>query len=185
MRLLKILIAFGIVMLMVGCVPSIHPLFTEKELIYDSTLEGNWVNKDGKTSWVLLKSKEGNYYDVICIEDGVPAKFEAHLVKVGEFTFIDLYPKEIESKNTYLNIHLMAIHTFVKIQKKEDILEYSALDPEWLKKMINEKKIKIAHERVNDGIILTASPAELQKFVLKYAKDDKAFYYKTELHRPK
>ena len=57
------------------------------------------------------------------------------------------------------------------------------MDNEWLEEMIDEKKVNIAHVRLEDRIILTAPTEELQKFVLKYAEDTDAFPELDELHR--
>jgi hypothetical protein len=45
--------------------------------------------------------------------------------------------------------------------------------------------VKIAHERMEDGIVLTASTQELQKFFLQYAEDLKAFPDPTKFYRQK
>jgi hypothetical protein len=44
-----------------------------------------------------------------------------------------------------------------------------------LQKLFDENKIRIKHE--NNGVytLLTAKPEELQKFVIKFANEDKAF----------
>jgi len=52
-----------------------------------------------------------------------------------------------------------------------------------LEKAIAKRKVKIRHQRLEDGIVLTASTEELQKFVLKYA--DEAFSDFSEFHRRK
>jgi hypothetical protein len=57
------------------------------------------------------------------------------------------------------------------------------MDPDWLKEMINKKKVKIGYDLIDQGLILTAPTEDLQKFAVKYAEDDKAFSVKTELHR--
>ena len=50
------------------------------------------------------------------------------------------------------------------------------LDPDWLKEMIQQKKVRIPHEVLNDeDFVLTAATEELQKLVQTYAEDPKAF----------
>ena len=43
MRALKLTVALGLVVLLAGCFPSLHPLYTEEDLVYDSALVGTWT----------------------------------------------------------------------------------------------------------------------------------------------
>jgi hypothetical protein len=45
----------------------------------------------------------------------------------------------------------------------------------WLKSLLASDPDAIGHETVNDVIVFTASPKELQQFVLKHSADGKAF----------
>ena len=184
MRTTVVIVALGLAVLMAGCVPSLHPLFTEKDLVYDPALVGTWAEKESEDTWTFLKSGD-KAYDLIYSQKGVPAQFEAHQVQLGEFLFLDTYPQEPGIKNDLYMIHLIPAHTFSRIWIEGNVLRLAMLDIDWLKEMIAEKKVDIAHERVDGGIVLTASTKELQEFFLKYADDDKAFPDPKELHRQK
>lgn len=160
-------------LLIVGCVRSLNPLFTAKDLIFNPTLIGTWTDNNNNT-WTFLKGKEKSY-ELIYTEKNSPAKFKAHLVKLGKYQFLDLAPKEPGIDNSFFAAHLIPVHTFSRIWIAEDSLRLSVLDNGWLKKMIDSKKISIAHQRQGDGIILTASTRELQKLVVAYADNPKAF----------
>jgi hypothetical protein len=61
-------------------------------------------------------------------------------------------------------------------------LRLGGLHPEWLGKLLKEKPALIAHEWVKEPdagdesrVLLTASTAELQKFMLKYVGDTNVF----------
>ena len=57
-------------------------------------------------------------------------------------------------------------------------------DSGWLKKMIEEQKVKIAHKKIDENRVILTEPTEkLQKFVLKYVDDSEAFPNPTVLHR--
>ncbi len=184
MRSAKILILFGIVIFLTGCVPSLHPLFTDKDLVFDQALVGTWVDEDGKNIWEFKKSEE-NSYELVYTENESPAKFEAHLVKLEKFLFLDLFPKEPEIKNGFYKGHLIRAHSFARIWMEGDSLHLAALDSDWLKDMIDKKKVKIGHDWIDQGIILTEQTKDLQKFAVKYAEDSKAFSNRSELHRQK
>lgn len=182
MRSAKILILFGVAILLTGCVPSLHPLFTDKDLVFDQVLVGTWVDEDGKNTWTFQKSGE-NVYELVYTENEEPAKFQAHLLKLGDFLFLDVFPEEPGMKNGLYKGLLISAHGFSRIWIEGDSVRLAYLDPEWLKQMIDKKKVKIDHDFIDQGIILTAETNELQKFAVKYAEDAKAFSVKTELHR--
>jgi hypothetical protein len=191
MRTAKIFIIFGIMLLIVGCVPSLHPLFTEKDLVFEPSLVGTWVGEGDKTTWTFQKA-EDDAYELVYAEGKVPAKFDAHLLRLGKSLFLDIYPAdtEIHEKidNDFYQFHLIPAHTFSKVWIEGDVLHLGMLDHDWLKKMIDNKKVNISHERLSDEpspmIVLTASTKALQKFVLKYAEDTEAFPM-GDLHRQK
>lgn len=184
MRTAKILVVFGIMVFITGCVPSLHPLFIEKDLVFEPTLVGTWTDEGGNNTWYLQKSKD-NAYKLKYTENEAPAQFEAHLLQLDKLLFIDLFPEEPETKNDFYKGHLILAHSFARIWINGDVVRLAMLDDNWLKDMIKKEKVKIGHEWLDKDIILTASTKDLQKFVLKYAGDDKAFSNVTELQRQK
>lgn len=113
-----------------------------------------------------------NVYDKYSPEDN--AEFHLHLVKLGDKTYLDFFPEEWNKNNDILAIHLMFVHTFAKVEISDQI-EIQWFDSDWLQQMFDENKIRIKHE--NNGVytLLTAKPEELQKFIIKYSDDKKAF----------
>ena len=186
MRVAKMLVAVGISVLMLGCVPSLHPLYTEKDVTFEPALVGVWGEKDKTDTWTFKKSGE-NAYELIITEEGVPGKFEAHLVRLGELLFLDLYPEEPDIKHKFYKAHLIPVHTFLRIwvDKDKDVVRLALMKPDWLKEMIDQKKVTVKHERLGDEadspIMLTASTKELQEFVVKYVGE--AFGDPAELNR--
>lgn len=170
-------------LLIVGCVRSFNPLFTPKDLVFDQTLIGTWTDNNNNT-WAFLEAKEKSY-ELVYTEKSSPAKFKAHLVKLGKYLFLDLAPEEPGIDNSFFAAHLIPVHTFSRIWIAEDSLRLSVFDNGWLKQMIEGKKISIAHQRQGDGIILTAPTRELQKLVVTYADNPKAFPEPGVLRRKK
>jgi hypothetical protein len=80
---------------------------------------------------------------------------------------------------------MMPVHTFWRISIKKDELRMEMLNPEWLKKMVDQKKINMGYVQKDDTIILTAPTEELQKFLLKYDKEAEVFIPSIVLHRKK
>ncbi|MBI4243291.1 MAG: hypothetical protein HY606_04295 [Planctomycetes bacterium] len=198
MHLSRILFIIGISIFISGCVPSLRPLLTEKDLTFKSALLGVWVDEDNNI-WDFQKSGDKSYrliytqyssppFGTSLPKEGVPAGFDVHLVQIGENLFLDIYPIGPDIKNDFYIFHLIPVHTFAKVQFENDILHIGMLDHDWIKNMIDKEKVSIKHERLGEKpgvtILLTASTRELQEFVLKYAKDPEAFPM-GKLHRQK
>ena len=172
-------------LLMAGCVRSLHPLYTDKDLTFMTGLIGSWTEESGsKDTWIFQQSGETSY-DLIHTQKGAPARFEAHLVKLDKYLFLDLFPDQPDTKNDFYKSHLIPAHTFSRIWIEGDVIRLALFDNDWLKEMIAKKAVTIQHERIEDGIILTARTEDLQKLVLTYANDEQAFPKPSELHRRK
>jgi hypothetical protein len=181
MRLMKILVLSFIALFVVSClVTSVHPLYTEKDLTFIPELLGTWENDD---VWIFEQSGKNAYELTIKEQDNAKVGvYEAHLVKLGKFLFLDLYPDETEIED-FNDIHLVPTHSFWRVEIEKDVLRMAYIDYDWLEEMIDKKKVSIAHVRLEDRIVLTVPTQELQKFVLKYAEDTDAFPESEEMHR--
>jgi len=103
------------------------------------------------------------------------AEFQLHLVKLGDKTYVDFYPVEWDIDNPILSFHLMGVHTFAKAEINESFININWFDVEWFEQKMEENRIRIKHEKNRDNILLTAKPKDLQKFVIKYSDNEKAF----------
>lgn len=187
MKKTGLIIVIGIILFISGCIPSLHPLYFDKDRITLDEIEGNWIS-DEDDGWEFVKDKNQPSYTLRITEDTTglfrnsdiqTMFFEANIVKLGDTYFIDLYPgdnEEIENMADFLAIHLVPAHTFLKLEIVGDQLLIYYLSPDWLQNLIESHKIRIKHEVVDeDQIILTASTKELQKFITKYSHDEEAF----------
>ncbi|MEI8078575.1 MAG: hypothetical protein WCH61_02965 [bacterium] len=77
------IISIGLLFILSGCIPSVHPLYTEQDLIFDPLLVGEWVDKDGKETWTFTKSAEKTYTLRYIDEKGKTGDFVVHLLQVG------------------------------------------------------------------------------------------------------
>jgi hypothetical protein len=158
-----------------GCVPSLHPLYTEKDRTTESDLLGTWTQGENKDSWEFESGADESYV-LTYTEKGAAAKFRTTLVQLGEHLFLDLYPSEdAELKNELLKLHLVPAHSFARLRLKGDTLELAMMDNDWVRGKLARKEISVPHEVLDDGIVLTASTPQLQEFVTSFASDPAAF----------
>ena len=211
MRIKKILF-YLLAAILGGCLPvmSLHPLFTEKTLVFEEKLLGTWVDDPNspKSTWefkrIVESSKKQGQFDLpkkpekayqlvlLGIEDGGKGSFYIHLVKLKDRLFMDIYPSQFPSARIDPNedlvfnaFFLIPGHSFAIIDSIEPQLKIRWTNQDELEKLLKEKPKAVKHEIIEDGLILTASTEELQKFVLKYADDERLFPEEAVLTRKK
>ena len=107
--------------------------------------------------------------------------FEAGILKVGDHYFIDLYPyykyynDDEHDEEYYLFRNFIPTHSFLKFEWENDQLVLYMFSYDRLQELFEQNRIRIRHQQFDDYIVITASTDELQKFIRKYADDEKAF----------
>jgi hypothetical protein len=190
-KLWKSLIIFTVMSVLViwlaGCfVLSVHPLYFEKNLIFESGLVGTWGEKEHEKDlselWIFKQTGEKSYQLTIRDKEDGEGLFEAHLLKLGDHLFLDLFPEEPENSSEFYNMHVVPCHSFMRVSLEGNVLRLALFDLEWLENNLEQNNVSIKHERRDDTIVLTASTEELQEFVLKHIEE--AFKFEDEgLHR--
>jgi len=195
-----------------GCVPvmSLYPLFTEEDLVFEEKLLGTWVDDPNspKSTWEFkrivdsskkewefdLPQKPEKAYKLILLDnkEGTKGSFFAHVVKLKDQLFLDVYPSQLPSAKmdpnedwAFNTLFLIPGHSFAIIDSIEPQLKIRWTTQDEMGKLFKEELKAIKHELVKDRIILTASTQKLQAFVLKYADDKRVFPAKAVLTRKK
>ncbi len=193
MRTTTIILLFALLFI-AGCVRSVAPLFSDKELIFEPRLVGTW-NVGSDDAWTFSAYGEHEYRLRIVQKEfsrvilgpstsGDTGVFAVQMGKLGGEMFIDVTPAMDEEyaekpsamlKNDFFNWHLLPLHSIFRVRFVNDSLRLTMFDAKWLEKMIDTKAVAIAHQKPEGNLILTASTEELQKLVAQYATDDQAF----------
>ncbi|MBN1393119.1 MAG: hypothetical protein JW947_10000 [Sedimentisphaerales bacterium] len=190
-----------------GCIPvmSLHPLFTTKDVAFDEKLIGTWVDDSNETTWQFTdvnapkgkaspKADKPKAYKLIFTDEkGQKGSFLAHLVKLENKLFLDVFPAEMpwdekdpnHTEWPYNTFFLLPFHTFIRVNGIDPHLKLQLTDDDELKKLLDKKPKAVKHTFIEDRLILTASTKELQAFVLKYADDSRLFTEENTLTRKK
>lgn len=175
-RILRGILMMGIVAIIAtGCITSVHPLFTNKELIFRPELIGAWQDGD---ETMVFRGIDSTHYSILDINKTDTTRLIGRLGKLGGHYFLDMTIDPDEKKvNDLLGAYIFPVHIFFKVSLGDNQLNMDAFafSSDWLEKLIQEKRIRIKHEVENKQVLLTASTEELQKFVIKYADEPKAF----------
>jgi len=193
----KKLLFYLLAALLGGCVPvmSLHSLYTEEDVVFEEKLLGTWVDDSNDTTWEFSRAgaKEKAYKLIYSDNEGKRGSFDAHLVKLENQLFLDIFPNQFtseqqnweEMKWAYNFFFFAPAHTFIKIDYIEPQLKMRRTVNDEMKELFKEEPNAVKHELVEDEIVLTASTKELQAFVLKYAYDIRVFPAKIVLTRKK
>jgi len=190
MRTMKILIISIIGLCMMGCwTISVHPLYTDDDLVFEEALIGTWGDPTGEDeeTWQFEKADNDSYrlivrdtdtdhspddpledcYARLDIDPRTDGAFEAHLLKLDEYLFLDLYPEEPEIGNEVYLSHVIPAHSFMKIEIAGDTLKLAFFDTEWLEESIEEGQLDIEYAERDDFYVLTSSTNKLQKLIME------------------
>ena len=192
--------------LLAGCVPvlSLHPLFTEENIIFDEQLLGIWMEdpNDPENSWEFARLNEADVgpvaKDVLGDVKGLyrltlttkendkvqRGSVVACLGKLDGRMFLDVFPDKFPSGEQdieklplmYNAFFFVPVHTFIQVDRTGAQLKLRLTDDKRLAKLLEAESTAVKHEKAwDDRLVLTASTKELQTFVLKHAGDDRLF----------
>ncbi len=195
-----------------GCVPvmSLHPLSTQENVVFEEKLLGIWVDDldNPKGTWEFKRVADSAQKDwewpppkrpekaykllLLNNEEGTKGSFFAHLVRLEGRLFLDVLPSQLpcaqmDPKQDWVfnTVFLIPGHSFAVVDSIEPQLKIRWTAEDEMKKLLKDEPKAVKHELVEDRIVLTASTDELQKFVLKYADDKRAFPAEVVLVRKK
>lgn len=194
MKRAKSILAFGLlVVLLNSCVYSLFPIYTDDTLVYFPDLIGRWKIEGASSDYVEFSNlpKEKGFFDnssenepgdpskqksylVEIMDDGDKEVFVGHIAEIGKDFFLDLYPREQDFDET-LASNMMPVHTFIKLNFRNDQLDLTSFDLEKLNKLFESNLIRLRHENVDGTILITAQPKEIQKFLDRYSDDETVF----------
>jgi hypothetical protein len=185
-RIIALLFCLACLLMLSGCwVYSVNPLYEEGKLFgprdpdiaFDSGLIGTWkVSNEGCLTTLLILSTEEPQYQLRakgegkqCNDDGKELQFEARLVKLDNHNFLDVSARVEDICSSCLDAHQIFLVTWSKSK-----LDLVPIDSEWLKSVVEGKKINMATVSGNTDI-LTGSSRDLKEFCRKYAENKAVF----------
>ncbi len=168
-RSLPILIA--VALLLAGCVPSVHPLFTSADLVFDPELIGKW--RLDEVTWEFTRA--GDHYRLVMREKKERISYvTAYLLELDGIRYLDLIPDKVPG-NSFQAGYLAPLHSFYRMWRTGDRFRIGGLDAEWLKKALERREVSIPHVLREGELLLTAPTPELQALVKRLANNKDAF----------
>jgi hypothetical protein len=178
-------------LLLSACIPSVHPFYTDKEVVFDARLLGEWQPKEDSGDPELWKFEQGedkSYKLTVTEKKDKQGKFAARLFKLKNQHFLDITPTECELAPDQADLVAASMipgHLILRVAQIEPELQLAFCDYEWLEKFLKANPKALAHRRHDDALLLTATTRELQRFVLKHLGEEELFQKPSELVRKK
>ncbi len=154
--------------LLVGCIPSLNPVYLPEDLVTDPRVVGTWRQPADKATWVFTE-REGKSYGLLYTDNqGRQGRFVAHLAKIEGELFLDLFPEEFNGRaNSVYTFHYVPIHTIYLVREIGTSLELAAIDLQWLENELGKEPASIQSSTVSGRHLITASTKEVREFVVK------------------
>jgi len=168
-------------LLLSACIPSVNPFYTDKDVVFDARLTGEWREKDSEqpTVWKFEKSDDKAYKVTTTDKDGKRGEFNAHLFKLKQEYFLDLTPASCEYATNQAELVAAAMypgHLLMRVAQLAPELKLAGCDYDWLKKQLeNDPKALAFHTEEKDRFILTADTRALQRFLMKHLGEGELF----------
>ena len=158
-----------LILVISGCVPSLHRLWTKDTLVYDEAIKGKYA--EGSNVWEFEGDPDDKVYKLTIHEEkDKVSELIAHLVEVQGQRFLDMYPSDDAELDCgdWMKFHLLPAHLFMHVSATEPNLVIAAMNPNEIQKLLKEKPKMVKHEIIQeDRLVLTDSPENLQAFLLK------------------
>ncbi len=155
------------ILILAGCVPSLHELYTPETLVFDPSLIGCWETSGGDQWYFIRHAEKDTYHLVIMEKEDKRSALLAHLADLDGQRYLDLYPDgdaELCTGDWY-KFHLLGVHTFLRVEQTDPNLVLAVMQPDAVEELLEKKPTLIKHEVVDDRVVLTGSPYQLQAFL--------------------
>lgn len=166
----------GVALMLSACITSLHPFYTEENVMFDPTLLGTWISIREKETWEF--SSEGSSsrtYGLTHTDNkGHKAKFAVHLFQLEDRMFFDLVPLS-EIRNEFHVMHTPPSHFVMLVETMEPTLRLALLGEGIFDKKAKHYGDLPAHAQIDKDVrVFTAPTEDLQRFLTKLAKTERA-----------
>lgn len=170
--------------MLAGCVvTSVCPYYTQKDLVLEPVILGNWTNvKNANETW---RFEQIGYLAcrLTLTEPSKETVMEAYAFKLQGQLFLDIFSLEQD-------YHVIPAHYLLKVSQLAPTMRLSDLNDVWLKLLVAKDPTVLRHHFVQSGdkpgdrrIVLTGNTPELQKFITSHQTTEAAWNDAFELKR--
>jgi hypothetical protein len=165
-----------------GCIPSVNPIYTDEDVIFDPALLGIYPDSRYKENFTIIEQfSDPCCYRIIQKEGQAEYRMVGRLIKLGDQRFMDLTPEEplqgnmsgvIGGTDILQSLTWLPLHIFVKITADTSGPRFTLMDEKGFLNLTRKDPtaLKVMNER-----LIVSSTVELQSFLKKYGNDKEVF----------
>lgn len=180
MRALRVTTAVVAALLSSAClVVSLQPVYEPETIAFDPALLGPWIGSDQDMT-VTFERAEWHSYHVTIAEGDDRTRVSARLTRVGDRLYLDMSPLD----GADVAPLLLPVHSFYRLELHDDELSLADLNYEQLERLAKDGTAglpMVLDARKN--VVITASTAELRRWLVTHAGDEGLFAVPTTLRR--
>jgi hypothetical protein len=151
---------------------SVFPAYQRHELVSDAQLVGTW-RLDDDVQWTITANPDSSYGLMVTNrpdntegyqQDTIPTSWTVHLARHAGLLLADLQPvHDVEGDD-----QLLPLHRYAVVVELDSLLVYVSLDDEWFAEYVRAHPRKLQHLEVDGRVLVTASPASLEAFLVRH-----------------
>jgi len=185
-----------------GCmVRSLHPVYTDNDIVAMPEVEGTWKGQDDEGSISFVRDDDGYVFRVADGPDRLVAS--AHFARIGKATYMDLTFRDanidealkdcgddaanekcrdiVEAIVAPYAYFTTPVHYFQQVEVRNKVLRMRAMSSGWAKDRREKGRLWIEHIADGESTLLTAETPRVQRFLRRWEKCDDAWDSWTEI----
>jgi len=133
-KLFLMFILLSSLLMLSGCFYTLNPIYTDKDVVFDPALTGDWVQVNGNR--VLAFAQEGgeNRYRLTYRDGAATQEYAVHLVELEGRRFLDFYPSPGGAPKSLSPV--MPLHAIALVNQTGASLKLSFPNSQWMTRNI-------------------------------------------------
>ena len=150
---------------------SISPVIADSDVRTEPRLVGTWHDSANKETIVISADGPTAYLVRFTDSDQKTAEFHARFGVIGAMRALDVQPVDLsrEMGDTYASL-ILRLHAPVIIDSAGTVLAFRLVETDSVKAFLRRSPQAVAHTMIDDGVVLTAPTAEVQRFLADFMR---------------
>lgn len=140
-----------------ACIPSVHPIYTDADLITDDRLLGVWENPEEREVAVISDGPDGSYRIAWTESGGQTGLYRAYLARIDSWLVLDITAEptgmELVDDGLYLPLHV-----FMVLDTIGEAITLSALDHDSASARLPTVWTTVDGESRRDPVLIAETP---------------------------
>ena len=152
-----------------GCLPvrSIHPFYTQDNMVFTQDLVGRWGDHNDDSTWMFV-ADDKKTYSLYIEDDNVVSSFTATLFQVDGTFMLDVVPNSIVEECGQDNLevsHVLPLHGLLKVEIQDNRLYIQISDEKTWKSLLASDPNVIGYTLVDNETILTDKSESIYSYL--------------------